>query len=172
VEGGPGWLEQVEVVVSPVLDSHGLSLVDTEWHREGRRWVLRFFVDRPGGVTIGDCQAVSREAGDVLDASGLIQPAYDLEFSSPGLDRQLRKNREFSWAVGRDVHCWVREPVDGCTEFLGRLAAVSDTMLTLEGVEGRRHEIPRGLVTKARLELEFGRPKQAGRKRAGPSHDQ
>ena len=119
-----GWLGRVEAVVSPVLASHGLSLVDVEWHREGRRWVLRLFLDKPGGVTVGDCQAVSREAGDVLDVSGLIEPAYDLEVSSPGLDRELKKDREFAWATGKEVRCWVREPVDGRTEFSGRLAAM------------------------------------------------
>ena len=79
--------------------------MDAQWHREGRRWVLSFFVDKPGGVSIGDCQAVSREAGDVLDVTGLIEPAYDLEFSSPGLDRELRSDREYAWAVGKDVRC-------------------------------------------------------------------
>ena len=164
MEAGEAWLRKVESVVSPVLASHGLSLVDAEWGREGRRWVLRFFVDKPGGVTISDCQAASREAGDVLDVSGLIEPAYDLEFSSPGLDRQLRKDREFSWAVGKQVHCWVREPVEGQTEFSGRLVAASATMLTLEGLDGSTRDLPRALVTKARLEPALGRPKQAGRK--------
>jgi ribosome maturation factor RimP len=164
VEVGEVWLDKVEAVVSPVLDSHGLSLVDTEWLREGRRWVLRFFVDKPGGVTVGDCQAASREAGDVLDVSGLIEPAYDLEFSSPGLDRQLRKDREYAWAVGKQVHCWVREPVDGRTEFSGRLVAASATMLTLEQPEGSAQDVPRALVTKARLEPSLWRPKQGGRK--------
>ena len=125
MESGEAWLGRVEAVVGPVLASHGLGLVDADWRREGRRWVLRFFVDRPGGVSIGDCQAVSREAGDVLDVSGLIEPAYDLEVSSPGLDRELRKEREYAWALGKEVRCWVREPVDGRTEFTGMLRAVS-----------------------------------------------
>jgi len=163
VEAGESWLSKVEGVVSPVLASHGLCLVDAEWGREGRRWVLRFFVDKPGGVTVGDCQAASREAGDVLDVSGLIEPAYDLEFSSPGLDRQLRKDREFSWAVGKQVHCWVREPVEGQTEFSGRLLAASASMLTLEERDGGTRELPRALTTKARLEPTLG-PKQARRK--------
>jgi len=164
VDGGEAWLRRVEAVVSPVLASYGLSLVDAEWRREGRRWVLRFFVDKPGGVTIGDCQAVSRETGDVLDVSGLIEPAYDLEFSSPGLDRELRKDREYGWAVGKEVRCWVREPLEGRTEFSGRLAMVSATTLTLEGPEGRTQEVPRALVTKARLLPALGRGKFAGRK--------
>lgn len=153
------WLAKVEASVTPVLASHGLSLVDVEWCRQGRRWVLRVFVDKPGGVSVGDCQAASREAGDVLDASGLIEPAYDLEVSSPGLDRELRKDREFAWAVGREVRCWVREPLDGRTEVAGRLVAVSATLLTLSGPDGRAIELPRALVTTARLELRFPRRK-------------
>jgi ribosome maturation factor RimP len=164
VSNGEAWLGKVEAVVAPVLASHGLSLVDTEWHREGRRWVLRFFVDKPGGVTVGDCQAVSREAGDVLDVAGLMELAYDLEMSSPGLDRELRTDREFAWAVGKDVRCWVREPVDGRTEFSGRLVAASPAGLTLAEPEGRTTELPRALVTKARLELAFGRSKLRRRK--------
>ena len=162
MEAADKWLGTVEEAIVPVLDSRGLRLVDVDWCREGRRWVLRVFVDKPGGVTVGDCQAASREAGDVLDASGLIEPAYDLEFSSPGLDRPLRKDREFSWAVGKQVQCWVREPVHGRVEFSGRLVAASATMLTLEGPDGQAHEVPRALVTKARLEPGLGRPQRAG----------
>ena len=154
------WLDQIEAVVAPVLASRGMSLVDSEWRREGRRWVLRLFVDKPGGVGIADCQAFSREAGDVLDVSGLIEPSYDLEVSSPGLDRVVKKDRELNWAIGRDVHCWVGEPVKGRTEFSGRLLAVSPSALTLEEAVGMRCEVPRRLVTKARLELAFGRAKR------------
>ena len=164
MDTGEAWLRRVEAVVDPVLESHGLSLVDAEWHREGRRWVLRFFVDKPGGVSVGDCQAVSREAGDVLDVSGLIEPAYDLEFSSPGLTRELRKEREYAWAVGKDVRCWVREPMEGRTELSGRLVAFTAQTLALEGPDGGTQEVPRALVTKARLLPPFDRPKPAGRK--------
>jgi ribosome maturation factor RimP len=164
VDNREDWLARLEAVVTPVLGSYGLSLVDSEWQREGRRWVLRLFVDKPGGVTVGDCQAVSREAGDVLDASGLIEPAYDLEVSSPGLDRELRSDRELAWAIGKDVRCWVREPLDGRRELTGRLVAASAQALTLVESEGRRTDVPRALVTKARLEWSFGRPRLPGRK--------
>ena len=164
METGEAWLGRVEGVVGPVLASHGLDLVDAEWHREGRRWVLRFYVDKPGGVSVGDCQAVSREAGDVLDVSGLIEPAYDLEVSSPGLDRILKTDREYAWAVGKDVRCWVREPVGGRTEFSGRLRSVSTRTLELEDSDGRTQEVARGVVTKVRLVPSFDRPRQVGRR--------
>jgi ribosome maturation factor RimP len=152
-------LARVESALSPVLASHGLSLVDSEYHREGRRWVLRLFVDKPGGASIADCQRLSHEAGDVLDVSGLIEESYDLEVSSPGLDRELRKDREFAWAMGKDVRCWLREPVDGVRELAGVLAAATPAELTLVDPDGREHAVPRGLLARARLipDLKFRR---------------
>ncbi|MBI2527664.1 MAG: ribosome maturation factor RimP [Candidatus Rokubacteria bacterium] len=146
-----GRLERIETVLLPVVQAHGLSLVDADWRREGRRWVLRLFVDRSGGVTVGECQRLSHEAGDVLDVSGLIPEAYDLEVSSPGLDRELRKDRELAWAIGKEVRCWVREPVGGRTEFSGKLVGVTAAELRVEGAQGETSMLPRHLVTKARL---------------------
>jgi Uncharacterized protein conserved in bacteria len=146
-----GRLSRVEAVASPVLEAHGLSLVDAEWRREGRRWVLRFYVDKPGGVGIADCQRFSREMGDVLDVSGLIPEPYDLEVSSPGLDRELKKDREFAWAVGREVHCWVREPLDGRRELTGVLVEVTPESLTVAEAGGMPYAVPRRLLSKARL---------------------
>ena len=144
-------LSLVEAALSPVLASHGLHLVDVEYHREGRRWVLRLFVDRRGGVSIADCQRLSHEAGDLLDVSGLIEESYDLEVSSPGLDRELRKDREFAWATGKQVRCWLRQPLDGRSELSGLLAAATAEELTLRDAQGQTHAVPRGLVARARL---------------------
>jgi ribosome maturation factor RimP len=143
-----------------VIQAHGLTLVELEWRRQGRRYALRVFVDKPGGVSIDDCQRVSREAGDVLEVSGLIPESYDLEVSSPGLDRPLRTDREFRWACGRLVRCWIREPVAGRTEVRGRLVDVDADRLAVEtdsGVVG----LPRDTVTKARLEADVPWPRQA-----------
>ena len=154
---GEAFLARVEAVVDPVLEAHGLQLVDLQWRREARRWALRFFVDKPGGAGILDCQRLSHEAADVLDVSGLITESYDLEVSSPGLDRELKSDREFAWAIGKDVRCWVREAVDGRLEFAGRLEAAAPDHLAIAGPEGRTAEVPRALVTKARLDPPFRR---------------
>ena len=146
-----GRLSRVESTLSAVLASHGLSLVDLEYHREGRRWVLRLFVDKPGGVNVADCQRLSHEAGDVLDVSGLIEESYDLEVSSPGLDRELRSDREFTWATGKDVRCWLREAVEGQTELSGILVAAGPEELTLRSPEGATRTVARRLVARARL---------------------
>jgi len=148
--------DRIEQTVVPVLRDHGLQLVDLEWRPLRPRGVLRLYVDKPGGVGIGDCERASREIGDVLDAAAVIEGAYDLEVSSPGLDRQLRKDREFRWAVGRPVRCWLA----GGQEVRGRLAAVEPDRLVLDR-EGERVELERAMVTKARLEAEVPWPRKA-----------
>lgn len=145
-----GRIERLEEVIQPVLKDHGLELVDVEWREARPRGALRVAVDRAGGVRVEDCERVSRELGDVLDAAGLIDGPYDLEVSSPGLDRVLRKERELRWAVGKPVRCWIA----GGQEFQGRLAEVAPDCLVLEDRDGRRLEVPRAAVTKARLDVE------------------
>jgi ribosome maturation factor RimP len=146
---------RIEEVIQPVLGDHGLELVELEWRPRRPRSILRVFVDKPGGVGIGDCERVSREMGDVLDVAGLIDESYDLEVSSPGLDRLLRTEREYRWARGKRVRCWL---YDG-REVRGRLAEVESERLVLER-EGERVELVRVEVTKARLEAEVPWPRQ------------
>jgi ribosome maturation factor RimP len=146
-------VEAIEALAAPVLLAHGLTLVDVELLGGGRRSVLRFFIDKPGGVTIDDCQQFSREIGDLLDVENVVSGSFDLEVSSPGLDRELKKDRELAWAVGRPVRAWTREPVDGQREFTGQLLEVGEAFLTLAEAAGRRR-VPRALLTKVRLEAE------------------
>jgi len=146
---------RIEAVVQPVLRSYGLELVELEWHPRRPRSVLRVFVDKPGGVAIGDCERVSREVGDLIDVEGLIEEAYDLEVSSPGLDRLLRTDREFRWAVGKRVRLWQA----GGLETRGRLADVETDRLVVER-DGERVELPRGSVTKARLDADVPWPRR------------
>ena len=147
---------RVEEIIQPVLDDHGLVLVDLEWRPHRPRGVLRIFVDKPAGVRVADCERVSREIGDVLDVSGLITEAYDLEVSSPGLDRQLRTDREYRWAIGKSVRCWLT----GGTEVRGRLTDVGGDRLTLEAGDGFV-EVSRGEITKARLEAQVPWPRRS-----------
>jgi ribosome maturation factor RimP len=147
---------RIEAIVQPVLDDHGLTLVDIEWHPRRPRGLLRLFVDKPGGVAIDDCERVSREVGDLLDVADVMSAPYDLEVSSPGLERQLRTEREYRWAIGRRVRCWEA----GGHETRGRLAAVDAERLVIETDEGRV-ELPRSNVTKARLDADVPWPRRA-----------
>jgi len=146
----------IEEAITPVVADHGLQLVDVEWRELRPRGLLRLYVDKPGGVGIGDCERLSREIGDVLDAAAVIEGGYDLEVSSPGLDRQLRKEREYRWAVGRQIRCWLA----GGAEVCGRLTAVTENRLVLDR-GGEQVELGRADVTKARLEAEVPWPRKA-----------
>ena len=139
----------IEETVAPVVGDHGLELVDLDWRGHRPRGVLRLYVDKPGGVGVGDCERLSRELGDVLDAAAVIEGGYDLEVSSPGLDRQLKKDREYRWAIGKQVRCWLA----GGAEYQGRLTEVTPERLVLD-LDGKLTELGRAEVTKARLEAE------------------
>ncbi len=143
----------VETVVLPAIQAHGLTLVDLEVRGNGRRTAVRIYVDKAGGVTIADCQELSREVGDLIDVANVVSGGYDLEVSSPGLERELRRDRELHWAAGRLVRVWTREPVDGHRELSGRLVLVDGSALTLATPDGPRR-VSRSLVAKARLEVE------------------
>ena len=143
----------VESAVLPAVQAHGLTLVELEVRGGSRRMAVRMYVDKAGGVTVGECQRLSHEVGDLIDVSNLVPGSYDLEVSSPGLDRELRKDRELHWAAGRTVRVWTREPVDERREFSGRLVVVDEAALTLATGDGSLR-VPRTLVTKARLEVE------------------
>jgi len=141
-----------EAVAMPVVRAHSLTLVDVDVRRGGRRAVVRFFIDKPGGVTIADCQRFSEEIGDLFDVANVLPQSYDLEVCSPGLERELRKDRELHWAIGKRVRVWTREPVDGHLELVGQLAEVGETFLTLVEVAGRR-QVPRAWLSKVRLDV-------------------
>ncbi len=140
---------RIEQVIQPVLRDYGLELVDLEWRTHGPRGVLRVFIDKPGGVGLSELERVSRQVGDVLDVEDVISERYDLEVSSPGLDRPLRKEREFRWARGKRIRCWLADGRD----VAGRLVDVHEDRLVVETEDGEQ-TVSRGDVRKARLEAE------------------
>ena len=126
-------LEHVREVVARVTASSGLELVDVEFRGVGgKARVLRVFIDKPGGVTHADCEAVSREVGTILDVEDAVPGgSYTLEVSSPGLDRKLTRPEEFSRFVGSRVKLTTREPIDGNRFLEGRLESFRDGTLVL-----------------------------------------
>ena len=148
-------IARIEEIIQPVLRDHGVELVDLDWRGQGPRGLLRLYVDKPGGVGIGDCERLSREIGDVIDVEGLVSASYDLEVSSPGLDRQLRKEREYRWAIGKRIRCRLADGRD----LRGRLVEVTGAQIAIDA-DGGRVEVPRGDVLKARLEADVPWPRQ------------
>jgi ribosome maturation factor RimP len=156
-------LERIRAAAVRVAETHGLELFDLQFRRESIGWVLRVILDRAPGtvevpVTVEDCQHVSQDLGALLDVDDELGAAlnakYTLEVSSPGLDRPLRHEADYRRFRGRMAKIVTTEPVDGQMSFAGRLDGVDGGCVML--IEGRRtHQVPIGLIKRARLEVEF-----------------
>ena len=122
---------QAEDLLRPIVEESGFELVDTEYVREGGTWYLRGYIDKPGGITVNDCEQVSRVFSDRLDEKDFIEDSYVMEISSPGLDRPLKKPADFSRSMGKDVEVRTYRPIDGRKEFMGILTAYDGSAFTI-----------------------------------------
>ena len=147
-------LAEIQEVVQPILVSQGFELVDLEYQREGKGWVLRLYIDREGGIHLDDCADVSRDLGAVLDVHDIIPHSYRLEVSSPGLTRPLKKLEDFEKYQNRRVKVRTFEPIAGQRNFVGILRGMEGDKVRLE-FEGQILEIPFGAIAKANLEIEL-----------------
>lgn len=147
-------VDNVTRVVKPVLEEVSLELVEVEFRPSGRRWLLRIFIDKPGGVTIADCEWVSRELDRLLDVEEVIDHPYVLEVSSPGLTRSLKSKQDFERYEGRVCRVVTREAIEGRNEFKGTIAGVDGEDVELRGEEVV-FRIPLAAIKKANLELEI-----------------
>lgn len=148
-------LEQVEELCDPVLETLGYELVERELISEHGKWVLRLYIDREGGVGLKDCETVSRAVEGALDVENLIGPPYFLEVSSPGIDRPLRRPRDFDRFVGEKVDIRVIQPLLGRTHFIGLLKGIHEDKILIEE-EDQELQIPLELLKKARLRRKYG----------------
>jgi len=145
-------IAEVESLAEPVVRFEGMELIDVEYRREQSGWVLRIVIDKQEGVTLEDCAAVSRQLGDVLDAKLERDEPYNLEVSSPGLDRPLTKPKHFVSFEGRPAIIRTNRPVDGKKRFRGVLAGLSDDTVKLV-VDELTVSIPYEAIAKAKLDL-------------------
>lgn len=118
-------------LAAPIVEKNTLELVDVEFIKEGTNWYLRVYIDKPGGVTIEDCQIVSEALSDKLDKVDPIEQSYFLEVSSPGLDRPLKKDKDFEKFKGEQVEVKVFQPVDGKKVFEGELLGLKDNLVSI-----------------------------------------
>ena len=95
--------QKTEELIMPLIEQHQFELVDVEYVKEGGNWYLRAYIDKPGGITVDDCEAVSREFSDILDEKDYIEDSYIFEVSSPGLGRPLKKEKDFKRSLGEEV---------------------------------------------------------------------
>jgi ribosome maturation factor RimP len=151
-----GGAEEIQKLLAPILEAMGLSLWDLDFQKQGPAWLLRIYIDREaGGVTLNDCEAVSRDLSAILDVEDSIPHAFTLEVSSPGLDLTLSKPEHFVRFVGSMVRIKTYQPVNGEKVFRGALLGMSEGVVKVELAVEKVLEIPLVNIAKASLEVEF-----------------
>lgn len=147
-------LGSIESIANPVVSAEGMEIVDIEYKRESRGWVLRLYIDKEGGVTIDDCSNISSQLSHLIDVYELISHPFTLEVSSPGLDRPLKKEKDFVKYNGKLVKIKTRDPLESRKNFKGRLLGYSEGVVTIDtGAE--IIGLPLNKIVKANLEYEF-----------------
>ncbi len=119
-------------LLEPILEEVGFECVDVEYIKEGNQWYLRVYLDKPEGITVNDCELVSRALEQKLDKKDPIKEPYILEVSSPGLDRPLKKDKDFERNIGNMVELKLYKAIDKTKEFSGELMAYDDETVTLD----------------------------------------
>lgn len=122
---------RTEALVSPILDERGWELVDVEFVKEGSNWYLRAYIDKPGGITVDDCEIVSRALEAKLDSENFISEAYILEVSSPGLGRAIRKDKDYVRNEGKEIELRLYKPFEHEKEWRGVLTGWNADSVTI-----------------------------------------
>ena len=145
---------RAEALLLPIVEEAGFELVDVEYVKEAGNWYLRGYIDKPGGITVNDCEAVSRRFSDLLDAEDFIEDSYIMEISSPGLDRPLKKDKDFERNMGKDVEIRTYSPVDGRKDFRGELVSYDKETVTIREEE-KESVFSRKDIALIRLAIDF-----------------
>ncbi len=133
------YVAKTEKILEPMMDEHGFELVDVEYVKEGGNYILRAYIDKEGGITINDCELINRALSDKLDEEDFIDDAYILEVSSPGLGRQLKKDKDYIRSIGKDIDIKLYKDIEltengkkiKAKEFTGRLDGFDEETVTV-----------------------------------------
>ncbi len=143
-------LSRLEKLIAPLMDQESAELVDLNYAKEGSKWVLRVYIDKPAGVTLDDCAYFSERIGSLIDSQNAIPSAYVLEVSSPGIDRIIKKEKDFQRFIGKAVKVQLKEPLNGRRNFSGVIKSCDGGQVTLE-CEGVAVSFPIASIQEARL---------------------
>src|SRR5579875_884776 len=151
-----GLIERITELGEQAAAGTAIEIAEVQLRGAGKARLLRIYIDKPGGVTHGDCELISQKLGKLLDEGDVIPgDSYTLEVSSPGVERSLLKPRDFERVIGQKIRLAVREPIEGQTRFEGKLAQFSGETLDVEISLGRLMHVPLQQVQKANLKFEW-----------------
>ena len=146
--------KKAEELVMPLVEEKKFELVDVEYVKEGSNWYLRYYIDKEGGITVDDCEIISRALSDKLDEKDFIEDAYILEVSSPGLGRPLKKPKDFERSIGKEVEIKLYKAINRQKDFEGTLIGYDDDVVTIS-VDGDNITFNRSDIALVRLAFEF-----------------
>ena len=147
--------QQTEELLLPIVESNGFELVDVEYVKEAGTWYLRAYIDKTGGITVDDCEIVSRAFSDILDEKDYIEDTYIFEVSSPGLGRPLKKEKDFKRSIGEEVEIRTYRPINRQKEFVGILKEYDPDTVTIEYEDGETQIFQRSDIALIRLAFDF-----------------
>lgn len=145
---------KIESLIRPIVEGNNYELVDVVYAKEGKEWYLRVFIDKPEGITLDDCELISREAGNLLDDIEPIKTGYILEVSSPGIERSLKKEKDFLRFKGESVMIKTFETINGLKAFKGQLKEFKDGIVTIT-LDEKDVDISLDKIASANLTVEF-----------------
>ena len=146
---------RTEKFLLPLLEKQEFELVDVEYVKEAGNWYLRAYIDKEGGITVDDCESVSRTLSDWLDEEDFIEDSYTLEVSSPGLGRPLKKEKDLKRSLGEEVEVRLYKPRDGQKEYTGILKAYDKDTVTIETEDSREEVFTSSEIALIRLAFDF-----------------
>ena len=146
--------QKAEQLLIPIVDAHGFELVDVEYVKEGSNFYLRAYIDKPGGITVDDCETVSRAFSDTLDETDFIEEAYIMEVSSPGLGRHLKKEKDYKSSMGKELAIRTYRARKSEKEFYGILTAYDENSVTI-ACEGEEMTFQKSDIALIRLAFDF-----------------
>ena len=147
--------QKAEAMLAPIVEAAGFELVDVEYVKEAGNWYLRGYIDKPGGITVNDCEAVSRAFSDKLDEDDFIEDSYIMEISSPGLDRPLKKEKDFKRSLGEAVDIKLYRAIERQKDFSGILTAYDADTVTIRYEDGSESTFNRKDIALIRLAFDF-----------------
>lgn len=142
---------KTEQLIQPLIDANNFELVDVEFVKEGSDWYLRVYIDKDGGITVDDCELISRAFNEILDREDYISEQYIFEVSSPGLTRPLKKEKDYKRSVGKLIDIKLYKPVDKCKEFTGVLDSYDKDTVTIKMDDDTQKTFDRSNLAMIRL---------------------
>ena len=152
-------IESLRELIEPTILSEGMELIDIEYFRESRGWVLRIYIDKEGGLNLNHCSQISEQIGDLIEVKDLIPHSYYLEVSSPGLNRPLKKEKDFITYVGETIKVKTFKPIDQKRNFQGKLLGYKEGKVIMR-LDSQEVHIPFSLISKANIQYQFPDPKK------------